>query len=151
MKTCTKCNVTQELDNFHNDKAREGGKYPQCKTCRAARRKHDYWKDIEKTKEYQNKPEVKLRRRERDYFNKYGMTLENYEEMLNKQKGCCLLCDGHYTEQKGELLNIDHNHSTGEVRGLLCDICNRALGLFKDSPELLYKASVYLERNGHYG
>lgn len=76
----------------------------------------------------------------------YGMTFKDYEEMLFAQDGKCAICkteppkDQHKTR-----LNIDHCHSTGKIRGLLCDCCNRALGLMRDNTELLQKAIAYLQ------
>mgnify|MGYP001585018387 CR=1 FL=1 len=58
--------------------------------------------------------------------------------------GRCKICNVHQKELKHQL-GVDHNHTTGKVRGLLCGSCNKGLGLFKDSIELLLKASYYLE------
>lgn len=110
-------------------------------------RKRSYWGDLDKVKEYQNREDVKLRRIERDFKRKYNLTLEAYAALLEKQQGKCALCLREQTER----LHVDHNHSTGEVRGLLCERCNRALGLFADSPALLASAVRYLEERGSYG
>ena len=71
---------------------------------------------------------------------RYGITEDNYKELLKKQVGKCAICD-----KKEAILNIDHNHKTGRVRGLLCGSCNRALGLMKDNAEFLVKAIDYLK------
>jgi hypothetical protein len=65
-------------------------------------------------------------------------------EMFEAQGGRCALCDISFQEVRRYV--IDHCHNTGEVRALLCDGCNTALGKFKDSPELLRKAAHYIER-----
>jgi hypothetical protein len=67
----------------------------------------------------------------------YGISLAEYNRMLSKQGGCCTICD------RKVVLHVDHNHVTGKVRGLLCGKCNRALGLFQDSPKLLRRALAY--------
>ena len=72
------------------------------------------------------------------------MTLEQYGEMLKKQNGTCALCDKTKSNPHKHLC-IDHDHTTGKIRGLLCDNHNRALGLFKDSIEDLEKALDYLK------
>ena len=72
--------------------------------------------------------------------------------MFEAQGGCCRLCGRqHGTDTKASLLCVDHNHTTGQVRGLLCSWCNRGLGFLQDNPELLRKATEYLEQEGHYG
>lgn len=147
MKKCTKCFKEQTLDQFHNDSKRQDGKYPQCRTCRAERRKKDYWNNLESVREYQNNPEVKQRRLERDYKQKYGITLEDYNNMFESQDGSCAICSATPSER----LHVDHNHVTGEVRGLLCNNCNRALGLLQDNPANLRAALFYLKTRGHYG
>ena len=76
----------------------------------------------------------------------YGMTFAKYEQMLDDQKGVCAICSAEPPDHHKKRLNIDHCHTTGRVRGLLCDACNRALGLFKDSPDVLLKAISYLAR-----
>jgi len=77
----------------------------------------------------------------------YGIELEEYEEMAKAQKGRCAICGGEGFELvpgQRSLLVIDHCHTTGKVRGLLCHNCNRGLGLFKDSVESLSNAVRYL-------
>lgn len=72
---------------------------------------------------------------------KYGLTLEDYENLFNSQDGRCAIC---YMKQENELLCVDHCHRTSRVRGLLCRQCNRALGLFRDDPDLLFAAGEYV-------
>ena len=79
------------------------------------------------------------------------MTLEDYDALYEKQSGECAICGTDTPGGPGERFRVDHNHDTGEVRGLLCNSCNRGLGYFKDSPTFLSKASTYLYTNGHYG
>lgn len=75
----------------------------------------------------------------------YGITQAEYDAMLEKQNGKCAICNN-TDEVEGRKLAIDHCHTTGRVRGLLCGKCNRGLGLFKDNPDLLLKAISYLAR-----
>ena len=77
----------------------------------------------------------------------YGIGLDEYNTMFTNQQGKCAICSGEPPKnQHKKRLNIDHCHATGKVRGLLCDACNRAIGLLKDSPDLLNKAISYLAR-----
>jgi hypothetical protein len=73
---------------------------------------------------------------------RYGMTPGEYEALLIKQGGVCAICR---QPSKGKALAIDHDHRTGKVRGLLCDLHNRGLGYFQDNPALLGAAKTYLE------
>jgi len=85
-----------------------------------------------------------------DLKKRFGITLEEYNFLLDKQNGVCAICSepekrrDHRTK-KPRALAVDHNHDTGEIRGLLCTDCNTGLGLLQDDPELLKLALSYLE------
>lgn len=74
---------------------------------------------------------------------RYGVDSVGYAALLSEQGGVCAVCGKPPGKRR---LAVDHNHSTGEVRGLLCIKCNAALGMFEDSPQLLNAAAAYLER-----
>lgn len=78
---------------------------------------------------------------------KYGITLEEYNILFNKQMGCCAICLIHQTNQRGFSMAVDHCHKTNKIRGLLCFMCNTAIGKFQDNPEVLRNALNYLENN----
>ena len=78
---------------------------------------------------------------------KYGMDQEQYDALLAFQNGACAICGT--TEWHGSKLNVphvDHDHGSGEVRGLLCGGCNNGLGNFDDDPERMRKAADYIDR-----
>src|SRR5271166_6576054 len=80
---------------------------------------------------------------------RFGITLEQYNEMLTKQNGVCAICKQAETHidkrvNRPRNLAVDHNHITGKVRGLLCFDCNAALGKFNESIELINRAINYL-------
>lgn len=81
----------------------------------------------------------------------YGITLEQYEKMGSAQNWKCAICGGaEATKDKDggpRRMPVDHDHTTGKVRALLCTQCNRGLGLFSDSPEKLRAAAKYLENH----
>lgn len=81
------------------------------------------------------------KRREYKLRRKYGISEADFQRLLAKQKGLCAVCES------APGTDVDHNHVTGKVRGILCPKCNKALGLFKDSSFVLAKAIFYL--NGH--
>lgn len=76
---------------------------------------------------------------------RYGITLADYQIMLTAQVGVCAVCENPPTERDRFILNVDHDHKSGRVRGLLCILCNTVLGKMNDSPALLRKAADYLE------
>lgn len=73
----------------------------------------------------------------------YGMTLQEYTTLHEQQRGVCAICG---SSADGKLLHVDHCHTSGSVRGLLCFNCNYGLGWFKDSPALLQSALSYLQK-----
>src|SRR2546428_9677 len=74
----------------------------------------------------------------------YGITPEQYDQMLLEQQGRCKICPRRPSKRK---LNIDHCHKTGKVRGLLCWRCNQMLGYAGDQASVLRGGADYLERN----
>lgn len=83
---------------------------------------------------------------------KYNLTLDDFNAMWAEQEGKCAICQ-HDMAPKGrkkDAVAVDHNHATGEVRGLLCRGCNHGIGNLKDDPEVLKRAVQYLEQRGNY-
>lgn len=76
----------------------------------------------------------------------YGLTPENYETMLKEQNNRCKICSETFTSTA----HVDHCHTTGKVRGLLCGNCNHGLGKFKDNTKLLQNAITYLLETRDY-
>lgn|SRR6185312_10970555 len=85
------------------------------------------------------------RKRASHLRNKYGLSLEQYAELLARQNECCGVCERHHSEFTTRLA-VDHNHITGEIRGLLCNYCNRRIvGRHRDSG-ILRRVADYLEK-----
>lgn len=96
----------------------------------------------ESVKEYnKRKPETKLNSR----MKKFGLTWDEYKTMRDSQENKCAICGSIIGDAMGNRLYVDHNHSTGKVRGLLCSDCNFGIGKFHDNIELLKNAIKYLE------
>lgn len=97
-----------------------------------------------KVKAYNAKnPDKKKDQHLREHF---GISLTDYQEILAKQKGKCAICGSTTSKVKiAKYLYVDHDHNTGEIRGLLCNNCNFGIGQFKDDVNLLLKAVEYLE------
>lgn len=74
----------------------------------------------------------------------YGMTIEQFEEMLTSQGGVCAICKGDSSNGKYRNLHVDHCHDTGKIRGILCNRCNSVLGYVEENIETLFNAANYL-------
>lgn len=102
------------------------------------------WKEInkEKVKEYSVKVNLK---------NSYNITIEEYDQMLQKQNYVCAICKRPERRKEARTdairrLAVDHCHKTNKVRGLLCSDCNTAIGLFQDDVNILQEAIEYLQQ-----
>lgn len=100
----------------------------------------------ETTREYRKRPETKLKIRNNKLKYRYGISLDDYNNMFTEQNGCCLICLKHQSVLNKALV-VDHCHSTGKVRGLLCSTCNFALGFLEDDIPSINRALVYLKKN----
>ena len=150
-KVCSKCGerYPATLEFFHKRSNRLSGLKSSCKNCgRKASRK--YYLKNKKAILLSNKarrlaPKGKAAHRRSQMKIKYGITELATQAMMNKQKGCCLICEESLVHPFSvRSYSVDHDHSTGEVRGLLCHGCNIGLGGFRDSIESLHKAIKYL-------
>jgi hypothetical protein len=83
--------------------------------------------------------------RNRNLQYNYGISLESYNLLLEKQNHKCAIC-GKEKVESDRTFCVDHNHITGEIRGLLCRNCNSGIGLLQDSEDILYKAIIYLKQ-----
>lgn len=134
-KICTKCKKKKPLIEFYKHKGYKDGLSSWCKKCFA---------------KYHKTPRSRRGQRANNLKKRFNMTLEQYDKIFKNQNGICKICGKPETKKyKGILmwLSIDHNHKTGKVRALLCDKCNRALGIVDDNINLLQKLIKYLRRN----
>ncbi|KKN26029.1 hypothetical protein LCGC14_0878740 [marine sediment metagenome] len=92
-------------------------------------------------------PEVRDQASRRRVLWAHGLTLESYERLLRKQRHRCAICRARHIEAPMRRLHVDHNHKTGQVRGLLCNKCNHLLGNSQESVEVLRKAAQYLQQH----
>jgi hypothetical protein len=124
---------------------------PQTEAMREWRRA-DYRKNPAPYKrravEYQKRyPEKAQRYRRATKLRRYGLEIEDYDILLESQNGLCAICGKPPTGGiKGKSLHVDHDHKTGQVRGLLHQKCNNGLGAYDDNPELLIAAANYLKQ-----
>jgi len=134
-RRCNKCSeekpLTTEFYYHHFDPKRNKSYFKRyCKQC-----------SIKQTIEWRDKTNYSLR--EALLKREYNMTQDDYDQMLQEQDFCCAICKRHMTEFKRNLA-VDHNHTTGEIRGLLCGNCNRTVGFVKENPEIAESLVRYI-------
>lgn len=118
-------------------KKRQDPKWLQVRLERA-----DQWK--------RDNPEAFKKSQIRSKLKRYGLSVEDYDRILEAQGGLCAICGQAEAMKRGDTtweLSVDHDHETGAVRGLLCYSCNQGVGRFRDDPHLLRMAAQYLEAN----
>lgn len=120
----------------------------RCDVCKSYW-KNPYYKEIGriKAKIWRKRPRNRIKRESTMRSWRYGITLEQYNYLRAKQIFRCAICDRPETQTRR--LDIDHCHKTNKIRGLLCNLCNQGLGLFKDSISSLISAVKYLETTEH--
>ena len=118
-KICTQCKIRKPVSDFFPEKRTKNGLQAECKKC------HDY------------------HRRLRRLHQEFGIDEYIYLEMFDKQKGRCAIC-GKHQSVLARKLDIDHNHATGQVRGLLCRHCNLGIGYFFENINIIQKSINYL-------
>lgn len=163
-KTCVKCKAVKSVLDFHAHK--NGKRNPRCKSCRSEDSRAYYKANPDKFKTYKARSrnetleerEARIKRRKDEAPAKrriaswkwhirktLGVTAEQYEEMYAAQGGKCAICGTTEPGGNRKRFCIDHCHSTGSIRGLLCVSCNSGLGYFKDDTDRLTSAVAYLE------
>lgn len=118
-------------------------------------------KNVENIAEYQQKYNAEYRKRDevqhqafiRNLSSNYGISHDDFNRMWEGQNGQCAVCGFNLVPRGRTKYSacVDHNHDTGEIRGLLCRGCNHGIGCLKDSPDVLFFAAMYLLERGHYG
>jgi len=150
MIQCTKCKDFKLVSGFAKDTTKRNGLKSWCKDCVNSKRKEHYYANqehnIARSKEYKqnNVDKVKASNRNTKLKRAYGITQEQFLEMSIKQEHKCACC-GRETK-----LVVDHCHTTGAVRELLCNNCNTALGLLNEDNTIIQSLSNYIRKyNGN--
>lgn len=141
-RKCKSCGKGAEEVEFYQ---RKGGSYKSvCKGCWRV-----YTRDYARKRWALKDSEWVRSKRNAKFKEKFGITLDDYEQMLKQQSGVCAICaqtESRKTESgRDRWLAVDHNHATGKVRALLCGACNTSIGAMKEDPARLRKAAEYLE------
>lgn len=139
-KKCNKCLNVFELHEFHKRQVKKGCGYNSiCISCENIQAEI-----IRKSFPDKNK----LAQRKNILKRVYGLTLEDFDEILKSQDYKCAICEMPQILTFHKTLSVDHNHNSGKVRGLLCSNCNFGLGAFKEEQSLFQKAMNYLKERG---
>lgn len=128
-KACNQCGIEKPIEQFSRCGGNRDGRRHECRLCHA--RYH-----VERRKDERT-------RRNDDYRTNYGITLADYERMIEEQNGECAICGR--SPKRG--LVVDHCHKMGKVRALLCQPCNSGLGLFKEDIDLLTRVAEYIRKH----
>lgn len=130
-KVCRLCGFEKDVDDFGANHANKDKKNTMCKACRPL---------------YMAKYKETSRRCGRAYqLRKYGLNQDSFNKILDSQGGKCAICGGGPTVY--DVYVVDHDHDTGETRGLLCSHCNSGLGSFKDATKIMERAASYIKRS----
>lgn len=97
------------------------------------------------SREWRRRNPERAKARDSKLHRSYGMTESQFQVMLAEHGGVCAICK--QPPKRNRRLGIDHCHTTGRVRGLLCDPCNLGIGNLKDSPDLLEKSAAYIRQH----
>lgn len=160
-KRCKVCHVVQPLSEFYRAKGMRDGHRNECKRCFKERAAARYRENPQPVKERARRWQRENRERHAEYMRAYrasgrraevdrrsyltrrfGITPEQYDEMLAAQGGGCAICGRPPRDDSS--LHVDHDHATGAVRALLCFDCNAGLGKFREDPDLLLQAFAYV-------
>lgn len=143
-KKCSTCYRSLPLSEFYRNQYGAEGRQSCCKRCQC--KKSKTWRKAhpEKVKATTAAWESRNKNRRKDTCLRraHGLTLEGYTALFMSQDGLCAICRAAPTK---EYFDVDHDHKTGAVRGLLCNGCNQGLGHFRDRPDLLKAAADYLQ------
>lgn len=135
---CVTCKVLKSSCEFSSVTRFKNKLDSSCKECRRAYSRRKTRERLTRDKDHETA------RHRKSKLKKYGITLQTYEDILRIQGGCAICGAVICSLNPSNNLSIDHDHDTGRVRGILCGLCNTALGSFQSSPILLAAAIAYL-------
>lgn len=130
------CNKTKPKNEFYPSKQTRDGLFSYCKPCKIEANKRSDNKRLS-----ENRVRFLNQRKNWHLKNVFGITLEEYNTLSDKQNGVCAIC---LDKDKDRMLAVDHCHNSNRIRGLLCGRCNRAIGQLKDNTESMKRAIAYL-------
>ncbi len=144
-KCCNVCGEVKTLESFRKNRLLSHGKANTCLDCGRANAREWALRNPGQARSASKRWQQANPGRILEYNRKrlYGVPFGEYEVLLETQRGGCAICGE--PSRLTKPLHVDHDHASGTVRGLLCEYCNKGLGQFKDDPNKLRKAALYLE------
>src|SRR3990167_4902244 len=160
-RICTKCGAEKRLLlDFHRSPRSRAGRSRICKYCTLVYEREYREKNkqsvLDNARRYRSENKESINAYKRAWFRtnptksreyglkqSFGISLQDYDKMLEKQGGGCAIC-GSRKSQRWEALCVDHCHKTGSIRGLLCVQCNAGIGFFRDNIHVLTRAIEYI-------
>lgn len=148
-RECKRCKKNLPISDFGKNRREKDGTHRQCRKCNTEVAMLRYNKRVERKRRprglgAKRRPGGRALESRIARMRKYGLTLEDYDSLLEAQSRVCKICGKEHT--KGKPLVVDHCHKTGLVRGLLCGPCNSGLGFMRDNEDLLLSAIKYLQQ-----
>lgn len=135
--TCQRCRKSTSPNQY------------RCDECSELHKKEQNWRYHSIKKDPERYKQLQRQTRNTQLIRMFGITLDEYNERVDHQKGVCMICEcKSYTNKGTEIsLAVDHNHQTGHIRDLLCTRCNTVIGLVNESVDLLNRIKTYIQ--GH--
>jgi Autographiviridae endonuclease VII len=154
-KQCMKCYEQKPYNAFPYHRSMPDKLHYYCRDCLQKLRviRHAALKAAREARKKEPKkpfvapkltPELREARRAYYLWNKYKISESDYDQALDRQNGRCAICKAAEPGGRTKYFMVDHDHETGQVRGLLCVRCNVGIGLFRDSPEVMISGIAYL-------
>lgn len=135
-RVCRVCEIRQDMSQFRYTNKNRTARRRVCNGCFGKQNKS--WVQANRESVRANSFRYKLK-------TAYGLTEEQYDDMLALQDGRCLICRREFASDRRLVPHVDHCHETGRVRGILCFTCNTGIGKFNDNIEWLEAAIAYLK------
>jgi len=157
-RKCFSCKIIKDINDFCKNRRNKCGYNYKCKNCCSITRKEYTKNNKEKLKKnyhekyreknliYSKTPLARERAKKSRLKTRYGLSVEDFERMKDSQKGVCAICKLPETFKQNFDLSVDHNHDTGQVRGLLCNRCNVSLGLMQENINFLENMIEYIKK-----
>ena len=151
LKTCTGCGEPKPLHDFYKEKSRKSVK-SHCKGRSIAKPKAWGKANVEKRRAsrmdqyHKRKLDTPGFLRQRHLMSSYGMSVEEWDTLFEKQGKACRVCKSTSPRTKNAVWHTDHKHETGKVRGILCSHCNTMLGMAHEDPAIMLAGVDYLKK-----